>query len=112
MSGDGHQFLVKCGARHGHLSRHCLNREFGITDVFLDQGDGSLDKLLVERGDSDLAGFNVHLLAELLVVVLLPLNEFFHTEAQHFNIERLGEIVVGPQLQSFYATHIGGASRE
>ena len=46
------------------------------------------------------------------MVVLLPVDELLHTQSQYLNIERLGQIVIGTQLQSLYSADIGGASRE
>ena len=43
------------------------------------------------------------------MIVLLPVDELLHTQSQHLNVERFGQIVVGTQLQSFYAADVGGA---
>ena len=112
LAGDGHEFFVKCGTSHAHLGSHRLDREVRVAYVLFYQFDGFLNKLLVKWGDGDLAGFDIHLLAEHLVIVLLPIYELIHTQTQYLYVEGLGQIVVGAQLQALNTAHIGGAGGE
>ena len=112
LSGDGHEFFIERGTRHSHLSSHRLNREFRIADILLYQGYGFFNKLFIQWRDGNLAGFNIHLLAELPVIVLLPFDKLLHTQSQHFRVKWFGQIVVGTQLQSFNAAYISGTSRQ
>ena len=99
LASDLHQLLVQATAAEAQAVAEVLNGEVRIVHLLLHDLYGFPDEFLVDGADRDFGRRYVHHL-ELAVILLRPSQLLLDAQQEYFEVERLGDVIVRPFLQS------------
>ena len=112
LVGESFEFAEKMYSTQGHRRREDFDVESRVSEVFFDYGQGAGQKLLVGRGNGNVAGLQGHFLGKALAQQAALGQQVGHPHTQLLGPEGLGEVVVGPGLEACEAAVGRGAGRE